>query len=59
MSDLEEELDRLRELTAEQQVVFLGTWFHARYEIPENHLPFDREDDTGFAWIYGPPTGRR
>ncbi len=30
-------------------------WFHENYEDPNNELPYDKEGEYGFAWVYGGP----
>ncbi|MGU9963888.1 MAG: hypothetical protein ACNYPD_07300 [Candidatus Halichondribacter symbioticus] len=30
-------------------------WFHKNYEDPNNELPYDKDGEYGFAWVYGGP----
>ncbi len=34
-------------------------WFHKNYEDPNNELPYDKDDEYGFAWVYGGPCDAR
>lgn len=48
------ELD-IKEMTGEEQVRIMVSWFFERYEDPANRLPYNTREG-GYQWVFGSPT---